>query len=94
MKYEIQLTDVQNLALSFVAVSPHEWITNAAEARSIAAIDEIIQIALSKSLEQGVSLPGTKEEIVSMAFDRGWVETAEQRQNNILQQMRENTLSA
>lgn len=84
MIYEITLTESQNLALSYVAVDPHEWIKNAAEARSIAATDEIIQIALGKSIEEGVSLPTSKDEIVSLAFNKGWIKSAADREAEII----------
>jgi hypothetical protein len=31
-------------------------------------------------LDNGVQLPGTKDAIVTLAFERGWVKTAAQRQ--------------
>ena len=38
-----------------------------------------IQIALHKSLETGTQLPTTRDEIVVMAYDKGWIKTGAQR---------------
>lgn len=76
--YTVTLSDVENLALSYVTQSQHDWIDNAAHARCRAAIDEIVQIAISKCLETGAQIPSSKEEIVSLAFANEWVKTATQ----------------
>lgn len=71
--YSVNLTETQDLGLSFVAVDPQEWIDNAVSVRCDLAITEIMKIALDKAVETGTQLPVTKEEIVKMAFDKGWV---------------------
>ena len=78
MKYEITLTEAQDAALSFVAASQSEWIDNFVYERCRIAIDDILKIALDKAIESNTQLPTSKDEIVLLAFENGWVKTAAQ----------------
>ena len=40
------------------------------------AIDEIVKVAVDKFLAAGESMPGDKDQIVAIAFERGWVKAA------------------
>lgn len=80
MNYTINLTVAEDIALTHVALSQDEWIQNAVHERCRVAIDEIVGITVQKCLDEGVQLPGTKDAIVALAFERGWVKTAAQRQ--------------
>ena len=81
--YQITLTAAEDLALSYASVSPQEWIDNAVHERCRIAIDDIIKIALEKSIETNTPLPTSKDSIVALAFDKGWVKSAEERQKEI-----------
>lgn len=78
--YIITLTQTENTALSCVAMSQDDWIQNVVHDRCRTAIDEIVQIAVAKCLETNTPIPGTKDEIVALAFTNEWVKTAAQRQ--------------
>lgn len=78
--YQIALTAAEDAALSYAAISQDEWIQNVAHDRCRIAIDEIVQIAVQKCLETGTQIPGSKDEMVELAFAQGWVKTAAQRQ--------------
>lgn len=78
--YTITLTDAENMALGYAAFSQDDWIQNAAHERCRVAIDEIVQIVVAKCLEAGIQIPGSKEAMVELAFEKGWVKTAAQRQ--------------
>lgn len=80
MNYIITLTTAEDAALSYSALSQNDWIQNAIHERCRIAIDEIVGITVQKCLDGGVQLPGTKDAIVALAFERGWVKTAAQRQ--------------
>jgi hypothetical protein len=80
MNYTITLTAAESAALSYAAFSQDDWIQNAVHERCRIAIDEIVGITVQKCLDNGVQLPGTKDAIVALAFERGWVKTAAQRQ--------------
>ena len=79
MDFNIKLTEAENAALSFVAASPNDWIQNVVHDRCRIAIDEIMAIALEKSIETNTPLPTSKDEIVLLAFKNGWVKTASER---------------
>lgn len=79
-QYTVTLTQAENAALSYVAVSQEEWITNASHQRCQAAIDEIVKITVAKCLEENVQIPGSKDEMVALAFANGWVKSAADRQ--------------
>jgi len=75
-EYTVTLTNTENLALSYAAADPAAWISNAAHERARIATEEIIAIAVKKYLDNSISIPATREEIVQDAFDRGWVTAA------------------
>jgi hypothetical protein len=76
MNYTVKLTEVENAALSYVVASQEDWIDNAVHERCRIAIDEIVAIALEKSIETNTPLPTSKDEIVLLAFEQGWVKSA------------------
>lgn len=78
--YNITLTAAEDAALSYAALSQDDWIQNAVHERCRIAIDEIVQITVAKCLETSIQIPGSKEEMVTLAFTQGWVKTAAQRQ--------------
>jgi len=78
--YTITLTDAENSALAYAALSQDDWIQNAVHERCRIAIDEIVQVTVAKCLETNVQIPGSKEEMVALAFAQGWVKTAAVRQ--------------
>jgi len=82
MIYTIEYTEAENIAMGYVTASVDEWIQNAAHERARIAIDEIVKIAVEKFLEQGSTIPSSKEEIVVAAFTNNWVQTVEQRNAN------------
>ena len=79
MKYTIILTETENKALSYASLSQQDWIDNAVHNRCRIAIDEIVDIYTKRALDEGVQILTTREEIVVDAFTRGWVKTAQQR---------------
>lgn len=79
-QYTINLSAAEDAALSYVAFSQDDWIQNATHERCRIAIDEIVQITVQKCLETNTQIPGSKEEMVTLAFAQGWVESAADRQ--------------
>jgi hypothetical protein len=77
-QYTVELTDAQDMAFSFVTVSQQEWIDIAIKHRANQAIGEIVKIATEKCFETNTQIPATKDELVVLAFQQGWVETAVQ----------------
>ena len=79
MDYKITLTDTEDKALGYVAASQQDWIDNVVHNRCRIAIDDIVKVAVDKFLAAGQPMPGNKDQIVAIAFERGWVEAAAQR---------------
>jgi hypothetical protein len=80
MNYTVTLTDAENSALAYAAMSQDDWIQNAVHERCRIAIEEIVAITVQKCLETSTQIPGSKDEMVALAFANGWVKTAAQRQ--------------
>lgn len=80
MNYQVTLTPTEDAALSYAALSQQDWIDNAVHERCRLAIDEIVKGAVQKCLEEGIQIPGSKDDIVALAFEKGWVKTAAVRQ--------------
>jgi hypothetical protein len=78
--YTITLSAAEDAALSHVALSQQDWIDNAVHERARIAIEEIVQITVQKCLETSIQIPGSKEEMVTLAFAQGWVKSAADRQ--------------
>lgn len=76
MKYTIEYTEAENLAMHYAAMSADEWIQNAAHERARIAIDEIVKITVEKCLENNIQIPGSKDDMVLLAFEKGWAKTA------------------
>lgn len=76
----VTLTNTQLKGLEYIANTPQDWAENALTERARVANDEIISIYTNRALDEGVTIPATRELIVDDAFARGWVKTAAQRQ--------------
>ena len=78
--YTVTLSDAEAKAFAHIAVNPQEWIDNLVHARCENAINDIVQITVAKCLETNTQIPGSKDEMVTLAFTQGWVKTAAARQ--------------
>lgn len=87
MKYEINLTAAQDMALGYASVSQDDWIQNVVFDRCRAATDEIVNIVVAKCLETNIQIPGSKDDMVLLAFVQGWVKSAAVRQTELEAEM-------
>jgi hypothetical protein len=78
--YTITLTEAENKALSYAALAQQNWIDNAVHERCRVAIEEIVALTVKKCLETNTQIPGSKDAMVDLAFEQGWVKTAVERQ--------------
>lgn len=83
MDYTIKLSSAENQALSYATISQQEWIDNAVHERARIAIEEIVKITVEKCLQTNTTIPGSKDEMVSLAFEKNWVKTAAERNAEI-----------
>ena len=65
--YTITLTDAEDKALGFVALSQQDWIDNAVHERCRIAIDEIVNAEVQRKLAANETISGSKEDIVLAA---------------------------
>lgn len=65
--YTITLTDAEDKALGYVAVSQDTWIQTAVHERCRIAIEEIVNVEVQRKLAAGEPIIGTKEDIVMAA---------------------------
>lgn len=79
-QYNITLSSAEDKALSYSAVSQQDWMDNAIHERCRIAIDEISKICFEQCLANNIQIPGSKDAMVELAFQNGWVITAAQRQ--------------
>jgi hypothetical protein len=60
-------------------LSQQDWIDNAVTERARLAIEEIVALTVQKCLDTDTAIPGSKDAMVTLAFEQGWVKTAAQR---------------
>lgn len=65
--YTITLSDAEDKALKFVAVSAQDWIDNAVHERCRIAIEEIVAAEIQRKLAAGEPITGSKDDIVMAA---------------------------
>ena len=75
MDITITLTNTEYKGLEYAAVSPQDWADNALKNRARKAIDEIVDITVKYCLDNNISIPSTRDEIVSYAFEKELVKT-------------------
>ena len=77
-KYEIELTDTEDKALSFVAYSQKDWIDNAAKIRARLAKEEIIALNTAHCNANNIQIATGEDAQVAQAFTLGVVKTAKE----------------
>jgi hypothetical protein len=77
--YTITLSDAEDKALGFVAVSQQDWIDNAVHNRCRIAIEEIVSSEVQQKLDAGEPITGSKDDIVMAAN----LESAAERQTRL-----------
>lgn len=77
VNYTITLSDAEDKALGYVAVSQQEWIENVVKSRCENAIQDIFRMEVERKINAGESITGSKEDIV-LAAD---IVSAQERQN-------------
>jgi hypothetical protein len=65
--YTITLSDAEDKALGFVALSQNDWIQNAVHNRCRIAIEDIVALEVERITATGGTISGTKEDIVNAA---------------------------
>jgi len=66
MEIKVTLTDAEYKALAYVALDPIDWVQNAAQARAMAAMEEIFQDEVKAALAnpKTKTIPADREAVV------------------------------
>ena len=79
-KYEIELTDTEDKAMTYVVDGTLGWISHAAKNRARKAKDEIVALNLAYCNANGVTIATGEDAQVTQAFDLKVVKTAKERE--------------
>ena len=71
--YTVTLSISEDIALGAITASQAEWIDNVVHNRCRLAIDAVVKLAVEKCFEEGIQLPGTKDDVVLLAYQKGWL---------------------
>ena len=77
--YTINVSDVNDKVLGYVANSQQEWIENCVSARMISAKNEIITQLVAHCNENGITIATGEDAQINQAFDLGVVKLAKDR---------------
>ena len=77
-KYETELTDTEDKALSFVAYSQKDWIDNAVKNRARLAKEEIIALNTAHCNANNIQIATGEDAQVTQAFTLKVVKTAKE----------------
>ena len=77
-KYTIELTDTEDKAMSFVALSTQEWAENFLKVRSKKAVKEITALNMEHCNAKGITIATGEDKQVEQAFELKVVKTAKE----------------
>jgi hypothetical protein len=80
--YTITLTDAEDKALNYVAMSGQEWINNVVHERCRVAIEEMFKDEVERAISNGETISGSKDEVILKSPLKSLAEKQEA-QNNI-----------
>lgn len=73
--YTVTLSSIEDQAMSYIAYNVDDWIQNAVHERARLAFDQAFNDAMQEFLLRGEPMPGSREEIVALAFAKGYLKT-------------------
>jgi len=85
----INLTDAEYKALEAIAESAESWAQISVQHRAQQSYNEIYRRTVDRYLEEGITIPGSKDEIVLDAFARGWEKTVVDANAEVIDQLNE-----
>ena len=77
--YTVKLTDTEDKAMSYCALSTQEWVDNALKNRARIAKNEIIARNMTYCNANGIAIATGEDAQVKQAFDLKVVKTAKER---------------
>lgn len=73
--FTIEITDSQFRALEYIAVDPADWAREFVLYRATIATNEIVSLVTEHCLDNELTLPGTREEMIAFAYDNNLIQT-------------------
>ena len=77
-EYKVTLTDTEDKAMSYAALSTQDWVGNALKNRARIAKDEIIAANMAHCNTNGITIATGEDAQVTQAFTLKVVKTAEE----------------
>tara|TARA_E500000318_G_C3514583_1_gene193777 strand:+ start:455 stop:727 length:273 start_codon:yes stop_codon:yes gene_type:complete len=77
-EYKVTLTDTEDKAMSYAALSTQDWVDNALKNRARIAKDEIIAANMAHCNTNGITIATGEDAQVTQAFTLKVVKTAEE----------------
>ena len=77
--YTIKLTDTEDKAMSYWALSTQDWADNALKVRARVAIDNIVSLNMQHCNANGIAIATGEDAQVQQAFDLKVVKTVKER---------------
>lgn len=71
--YTISYTELEDLGMLYICANTSEWVNNVCKERARIAIEETFTDAVNAFVSRGESMPGTKEDIIKLAFEKGYL---------------------
>ena len=72
-KYTVELSKIEEIALSYNIKSIQEWIDNTCKERARKNIDELVHTCVELFLKFNEQIPSSKEEIIIKAKEKNWI---------------------
>ena len=82
-KYEIELTDTEDKAMTYIVDGTLDWISHAAKNRARKAKDEIVAKNLAHCNANGITIATGEDAQVTQAYTLGVVKTAADRNKEV-----------
>lgn len=79
MKYTVELTAAEKIAMEYVALDVDDWINNAATNRARQAIEEVIQLNTAHCNANSIALAVGRDAQVAQALELGVIDKASER---------------
>ena len=76
--YTVKLTDTEDKAMSYCALSTQDWVENALKNRARIAKEEIISANMAHCNANGITIATGEDKQVEQAFDLKVVKTAKE----------------
>ena len=79
MKYTVELTATEKIAMEYIARDVDDWITNAATNRARQAIEEVIQLNTAHCNANSIAIAVGRDAQVAQALELGVIDKASER---------------